>query len=105
MTWPDFRAGDPARWIAVLPVAAVEQHGPHLPLGVDGHIAETYLAAVEKLLPETLPVTSCRCNGSANPMSIWTSRARSHSRRRPRCAPGPSWATACIVPACASWCW
>ena len=26
--------------IAVLPVAAVEQHGPHLPVGVDTYIAE-----------------------------------------------------------------
>jgi len=57
MTWEDFRAGDPARWIAVLPVAAVEQHGPHLPLGVDSFIAESYLARVYKLLPAALPVT------------------------------------------------
>lgn len=57
MTWEDFRAGDPARWIAVLPVAAVEQHGSHLPTGVDGYIAEGYLARVLALLPETLPVT------------------------------------------------
>jgi creatinine amidohydrolase len=57
MTWQDFRAGDPARWIAVLPVAAVEQHGPHLPLGVDGFINEGYLARTHALLPESLPVT------------------------------------------------
>ncbi len=57
MTWEDFRAGEPARWIAVLPVAAVEQHGPHLPLGTDGFIAEGYLARVHKLLPAALPVT------------------------------------------------
>ena len=57
MTWEDFHAGDRARWIAVLPVAAVEQHGPHLPLGVDGFIAEAYLARVYALLPEKLPVT------------------------------------------------
>jgi creatinine amidohydrolase len=37
--------------IAVLPVAAVEQHGPHLPVGVDSHIAEAYLARVRALLP------------------------------------------------------
>lgn len=41
----------PAR-IAVLPVAAVEQHGPHLPVGVDTYIAEAYLARVRALLPE-----------------------------------------------------
>src|SRR5262249_58252456 len=48
---------DTARWIAVLPVAAVEQHGPHLPLGVDTFIAEAYLARVRAALPAELPVT------------------------------------------------
>jgi creatinine amidohydrolase len=57
MTWEDFRAGKPERWIAVLPVAAVEQHGPHLPVGVDGFIAEGYLARVLKLLTDQLPVS------------------------------------------------
>lgn len=32
---PDFARIDPAATIAVLPVAAIEQHGPHLPLSVD----------------------------------------------------------------------
>jgi creatinine amidohydrolase len=31
----DFNAIDPMRTIAMLPIAAVEQHGPHLPLGTD----------------------------------------------------------------------
>jgi creatinine amidohydrolase len=59
MTWADIAAAGEAvrRWIAVLPLAAVEQHGPHLPLGVDAYIAEAYLARVRKILPETLPVT------------------------------------------------
>jgi creatinine amidohydrolase len=37
--------------IAVLPVAAVEQHGPHLPVGVDTYIAQAYLTSVRALLP------------------------------------------------------
>jgi creatinine amidohydrolase len=43
--------------IAVLPVAAVEQHGPHLPVGVDTYIAEAYLTRVRALLPEDSGVT------------------------------------------------
>ena len=37
MTWRDIAEAGAAtaRWIAVLPLAAVEQHGPHLPLDVD----------------------------------------------------------------------
>ena len=35
LTAREFQALDAAATIAVLPVAAVEQHGPHLPLGVD----------------------------------------------------------------------
>jgi creatinine amidohydrolase len=59
MTWQDIAgaAGAAGRWIAVLPLAAVEQHGPHLPLGVDSFIAETYLARVRQILPDALPVT------------------------------------------------
>lgn len=53
--WPDIAAGDPSRWIAVLPLAATEQHGPHLPLGTDVFIAEAYLARVRELLPAGTP--------------------------------------------------
>jgi creatinine amidohydrolase len=57
MTWADFSGGDPSRWIAVLPLAATEQHGPHLPLGVDSFIADAYLARARDLIPAELPVT------------------------------------------------
>ena len=69
MTWQDVAGAgaDTARWIAVLPLAAVEQHGPHLPLGVDTYIAEAYLARVEKILPDRAAGDrSCRCSGSAS---------------------------------------
>jgi creatinine amidohydrolase len=55
--WPDIAGADPARWIAVLPLAATEQHGPHLPLGTDVMIAQAYLARVRELLPESIPAT------------------------------------------------
>ncbi len=57
MTWADFSAADTSRWIAVLPLAATEQHGPHLPLGVDSFIADAYLARARDLIPAELPVT------------------------------------------------
>ena len=55
-TWGEFALDDPASLIAVLPLAATEQHGPHLPLGTDTMIAEAYLARVRELLPQELAV-------------------------------------------------
>jgi len=55
--WPDISGAGPARWIAVLPLAATEQHGPHLPLGTDVMIAQAYLARVHEMLPDTIPAT------------------------------------------------
>ena len=45
MKWTDFAAAEMSKTIAVLPVAAIEQHGPHLPVGVDTFINEGYLKA------------------------------------------------------------
>src|SRR5256885_15477352 len=50
-------AADAARWIAVLPLAATEQHGPHLPLATDVMIANAYLARVRERLPANIPAT------------------------------------------------
>ena len=55
--WPEIATADAARWIAVWPLAATEQHGPHLPLRTDVMIAEAYLARVRELLPENIPAT------------------------------------------------
>jgi creatinine amidohydrolase len=57
MTWQDIAGATTERWIAVLPLAATEQHGPHLPLGVDSFIAEAYLTRAREMLPDDLPVT------------------------------------------------
>lgn len=49
------RSGDIAQLVAVLPVAAVESHGPHLPLGVDAMINAAILeAAADRIAPTVL---------------------------------------------------
>ncbi|WP_068313208.1 creatininase family protein [Polycladidibacter hongkongensis] len=57
MTTTDFQSADTSQWIAVLPIAAIEQHGPHLPLSTDSTIAEGQVAKTIELLPNGLPAT------------------------------------------------
>lgn len=45
-----------ARTVAVLPVAATEQHGPHLPVSVDATLLQGVVDAALALLPPDLPV-------------------------------------------------
>ena len=61
LDWADYRASeyddiDPDRTIAILPTAAIEQHGPHLPVGVDTMIAEGMLAEVRHQCPDDLDI-------------------------------------------------
>jgi creatinine amidohydrolase len=51
----DLAAMDRARTIAVLPVAATEQHGPHLPLSVDTDLVDGVVQACLPHLPADLP--------------------------------------------------
>ena len=51
----DFSALDPERTLAVLPVAAIEQHGPHLPLSVDADLVEGVLDAAAPHLSPSCP--------------------------------------------------
>ena len=57
MTTKDFQQTDMSQAIAILPVAAIEQHGPHLPVEVDAAINRGVLARAMELLPADLPVT------------------------------------------------
>lgn len=52
----DFAALPAERAVAVLPVAAIEQHGPHLPLATDALINEGIVRRVLELLPPGSPV-------------------------------------------------
>lgn len=56
LTWPEIQALDVARTVAVLPVAAIEQHGPHLPLSVDAEINAGLLARTLEIVPADLPI-------------------------------------------------
>jgi creatinine amidohydrolase len=55
LPWPAFRDLPPDT-VAVLPVAAIEQHGPHLPVSVDTTINQGILAAALARLPAEAPV-------------------------------------------------
>ena len=50
----EFATLDPMAAMAVLPLAAVEQHGPHLPVGTDSLIGEAMLGVVAGLCPPDL---------------------------------------------------
>jgi creatinine amidohydrolase len=47
----DFRLVDPEAAVALLPVAAVEQHGPHLPLSTDAAINDGIVRAALQQVP------------------------------------------------------
>jgi creatinine amidohydrolase len=53
---PEFAALDPEATVAVLPVGAIEQHGPHLPVAVDTCLNEAILRRALELMPAGLPV-------------------------------------------------
>ncbi|MEL6645905.1 MAG: creatininase family protein [Pseudomonadota bacterium] len=61
LDWADYRTTeydqiDPMRTIAILPTAAIEQHGPHLPVGTDTMIAEGMLAELRATCPDDLDI-------------------------------------------------
>ena len=59
--WGDLKSSDfatlsPDRTVAVLPLAAIEQHGPHLPVSVDTTVMNGMLAEAMPLVPVDLDV-------------------------------------------------
>ncbi|MGO4674827.1 creatininase family protein [Bosea sp. 2YAB26] len=52
----DFEGLSPDNTVAVLPLAAIEQHGPHLPVSVDTTIMNSMLAEAMPLVPANLDV-------------------------------------------------
>jgi creatinine amidohydrolase len=60
MATTDFAGLDPERRVAVLPVAAIEQHGPHLPLCVDACINQGIVDEVLRRYPMICRSSFCR---------------------------------------------
>lgn len=56
LTAPDFAALDRASAVAILPIGAIEQHGPHLAMGVDRDLTRAVLDRTLPLLPRDLTV-------------------------------------------------
>lgn len=56
LTSPEFAGLDPERTVAVLPVGAIEQHGPHLPVAVDTCLLEAILREGLARMPAGLPI-------------------------------------------------
>jgi creatinine amidohydrolase len=58
MTSADFTALDAERTVAILPIGAIEQHGPHLPVYVDSCINEALLTRVLQQAADDVPITA-----------------------------------------------
>lgn len=96
LTTEDFR-DLPADTVAILPTAAVEQHGPHLPVSVDTTINEGIVGRALEMAPDTMPVLALptMCVGKSDEhlafpgtlalderttMELWTRVGRSVAR-------------------------
>ena len=56
LAWPDFTNIDFEHAVALMPVAAIEQHGPHLPVSVDSDINAGVVAAAAEFVGDDVPV-------------------------------------------------
>ena len=107
LTTEDFRSLDPEKTIAVLPIAAIEQHGPHLPVSTDTEIAngmvrEVMQRACRRHLDVLVPADAADRQIQRTPALAGHADALSRDRdprldrdRRERA----------IAPACAKSCW
>ncbi len=54
MTWPEVNEAIAERRVAVIPVGAIEQHGPHLPIDTDNVFVVSICETAAERAPETL---------------------------------------------------
>lgn len=76
----EFEGLDPSKTIAILPIAAVEQHGPHLPVGVDTFLNQGMLDMLAGAIPEDMDVRilPVQAVGKSNE-HIWAKGTISHT--------------------------
>lgn len=70
LRWPELKALAHEETIVIIPVAAVEQHGPHLPVATDTMLARDVAKRVAKLTVEKTPTLVTEC--------IWTGLSEHH---------------------------
>lgn len=75
----EFETLDPQKAIAILPIAAIEQHGPHLPVGVDTYINQGLLEMLIPRIPDEMDVRilPVQAIGKSNE-HIWAKGTISH---------------------------
>lgn len=83
--WTDFSASefdtlDPEKTIAIVPIAAVEQHGPHLPVGTDTIINQSMMELLAARAPAELDIRilPVQAIGKSNE-HIWAKGTISHT--------------------------
>jgi creatinine amidohydrolase len=83
--WTDFSAGDfadidPQKTIAIVPIAAIEQHGPHLPVGTDTILNQGCLDLLVERAPADLDlrIVPVRSVGKSNE-HLWARGTVTHT--------------------------
>jgi creatinine amidohydrolase len=66
LTWPEINEAVAQEKVVVLPVAAIEQHGHHLPLDVDSKLVSTVCEAAGAKAPELMLVMPTMSYGYCN---------------------------------------
>jgi creatinine amidohydrolase len=82
LTSEDFRGPDPERCIVILPVAAIEQHAPHLPLLTDTGIADGMVGMLRQMLPDELRPTQSYGKSNEHLLSPGTLTLPAHTLLR-----------------------
>ncbi len=62
-TWPEINAQIALNKVVVVPIGAIEQHGPALPLDVDMLEVTAVAQAAARLIPDDVLVLPTQCNG------------------------------------------